>query len=573
MNKLLLSLQFENGQSEKRWFELPITIGKQNNTLELKSWRVAKEHAKIFEKDGELYLHDLGSLGGSVLNSQRIYHVHPLQLNDQIVIGPCLIRILDIQTERSIEEKQTHKKNNSVNPQLVLSAEQPSYSSQTQEKPVPVISDNAEIDPILLIAQRNQLHKLLLEALDLKRNNITAMDDSLLREEASKLLNKIVQADRQFSELSYAQELCEMVIDEAVGLGPLEALLKDPAISEIMVNRFDEIYIERAGKLESYPMSFSSNQSVISIIDRIVAPIGRRIDESSPMVDARLKDGSRVNAVIPPIAIKGPNITIRKFPLKRPSMSDLINLGSLDDYMSDFLDLCVKNRMNMIVSGGTGSGKTTLLNVLSNCIPEGERIVTIEDAAELRLNHRHLISLESRPPNTEGRGQVSIRDLIKNALRMRPDRIVVGECRGGEAFDMMAAMNTGHEGSLTTLHANSPRDAISRLEVMILMAGMDIPLSAIREHIASSIDFIVQQTRLSDGRRVISSIVEVCGLESGIIKIQEIFKFERGSRGGFYGLGIIPEQFERLKEQGVTLDINNFNQVTKSLSQVAESLR
>lgn len=572
MNKLLLSLQFENGQSEKRWFELPITIGKQNNTLELKSWRVAKEHAKIFEKDGELYLHDLGSLGGSVLNSQRIYHVHPLQLNDQIVIGPCLIRILDIQTERYIEEKQTHKKNNSVNPQLVLSAEQPSYSSQTQEKPVPVISDNAEIDPILLIAQRNQLHKLLLEALDLKRNNITAMDDSLLREEASKLLNKIVQADRQFSELSYAQELCEMVIDEAVGLGPLEALLKDPSISEIMVNRFDEIYIERAGKLESYPMSFSSNQSVISIIDRIVAPIGRRIDESSPMVDARLKDGSRVNAVIPPIAIKGPNITIRKFPLKRPSMSDLINLGSLDDYMSDFLDLCVKNRMNMIVSGGTGSGKTTLLNVLSNCIPEGERIVTIEDAAELRLNHRHLISLESRPPNTEGRGQVSIRDLIKNALRMRPDRIVVGECRGGEAFDMMAAMNTGHEGSLTTLHANSPRDAISRLEVMILMAGMDIPLSAIREHIASSIDFIVQQTRLSDGRRVISSIVEVCGLESGIIKIQEIFKFERGGKSGFYGLGIIPEQFERLKEQGVTLDINNFNQVTKSLSQAAESL-
>lgn len=572
MNKLLLSLQFENGQSEKRWFELPITIGKQNNTLELKSWRVAKEHAKIFEKDGELYLHDLGSLGGSVLNSQRIYHVHPLQLNDQIVIGPCLIRILDIQTERYIEEKQTHKKNNSVNPQLVLSAEQPSYSSQTQEKPVSVISDNAEIDPILLIAQRNQLHKLLLEALDLKRNNITAMDDSLLREEASKLLNKIVQADRQFSELSYAQELCEMVIDEAVGLGPLEALLKDPSISEIMVNRFDEIYIERAGKLESYPMSFSSNQSVISIIDRIVAPIGRRIDESSPMVDARLKDGSRVNAVIPPIAIKGPNITIRKFPLKRPSMSDLINLGSLDDYMSDFLDLCVKNRMNMIVSGGTGSGKTTLLNVLSNCIPEGERIVTIEDAAELRLNHRHLISLESRPPNTEGRGQVSIRDLIKNALRMRPDRIVVGECRGGEAFDMLGAMNTGHEGSLTTLHANSPRDAISRLEVMILMAGMDIPLSAIREHIASSIDFIVQQTRLSDGRRVISSIVEVCGLESGIIKIQEIFKFKRGSRSGFYGLGIIPEQFERLKEQGVTLDINNFNQVTKSLSQAAESL-
>lgn len=582
MNRLLLNLQYEDGGSEQKWFELPMTIGKQaENSLELKSWRVSKHHAKIFHKEGNLYLHDLGSLGGSVLNTQRIYHIHPLEINDQIVIGPCLIRLVDIKGNSREQEVEAVKVFGAVEelvPPIVNYSSVIAEANDSVEKvetavESSAVNDNAlslsvveqKVDATTLIVKRNQLHKLLLEALDLKRNNITMMDDSLLREEASRLLKKIVESDTQFSGLSYADELCTMVLDEAVGLGPLEQLLKDPSITEIMVNRFDEIYIERAGKLEAYPMSFSSNQSVVSIIDRIVAPIGRRIDESSPMVDARLKDGSRVNAVLPPIAIKGANITIRKFPLRRPDMKDLISLGSLDKYMGEFLDMCVKYRMNIIVSGGTGSGKTTLLNILSNHIPEGERIVTIEDAAELRLNHQHLISLESRPPNTEGRGQISIRDLVKNALRMRPDRIVVGECRGGEAFDMISAMNTGHEGSLTTLHANSPRDAISRLEVMVLMAGMDMPLTAIREHIASSIDFIVQQTRLSDGRRVISSIVEIGGMESGIIKSQEIFKFQRGPQSGFYGLGIMPEKFERLKEEGVQMDISHFNQCSKPI--------
>lgn len=571
MNRLLLNLQYEDGGSEQKWFELPMTIGKQaENSLELKSWRVSKHHAKIFHKEGNLYLHDLGSLGGSVLNTQRIYHVHPLEINDQIVIGPCLIRLVDIKgnsREQEVEAVREAEAIEELDQPIVdySSVVDTSDESEDKDKNLSLSVVEQKVDATMLIVKRNQLHKLLLEALDLKRNNITMMDDSLLREEASRLLKKIVESDTQFSGLSYADELCTMVLDEAVGLGPLEQLLKDPSITEIMVNRFDEIYIERAGKLEAYPMSFSSNQSVVSIIDRIVAPIGRRIDESSPMVDARLKDGSRVNAVLPPIAIKGANITIRKFPLRRPDMKDLISLGSLDKYMGEFLDMCVKNRMNIIVSGGTGSGKTTLLNILSNHIPEGERIVTIEDAAELRLNHQHLISLESRPPNTEGRGQISIRDLVKNALRMRPDRIVVGECRGGEAFDMISAMNTGHEGSLTTLHANSPRDAISRLEVMVLMAGMDMPLTAIREHIASSIDFIVQQTRLSDGRRVISSIVEIGGMESGIIKSQEIFKFQRGPQSGFYGLGIMPEKFERLKEEGVQMDISHFNQCSKPI--------
>lgn len=587
MTKLFLKLQFEDGRSEERWFDLPITIGKQtDNSLALKSWRVAKHHAKIFSKDDVIYLHDLGSLGGSILNSQRIYHVHPLQINDQIVIGPCLIELKDIQSTQSLTEiKELSSVEQSLGDRGVnlISVEtepkraltnnfQPEENLVSARSNLSVRGFSAEVETTLLIAQRNQLHKLLLDALDLKRNNITVMDDSLLREEASKLLNQIVEGNEQFKSLSYAKELCEMVINEAVGLGPLEDLLNDPEITEIMVNRFDEVYIERDGKLENHPMSFSSNQSVLSIIDRIVAPIGRRIDESSPMVDARLKDGSRVNAVIPPIAIKGPSITIRKFPLRRPSMDDLIKLGSLDEHMGEFLTMCVKNRMNMVISGGTGSGKTTLLNILSNCIPDGERIVTIEDAAELRLNHHHLISLEARPSNSEGRGQIDIRDLVKNSLRMRPDRIVVGECRGGEAFDMLSAMNTGHEGSLTTLHANSPRDAISRLEVMILMAGMDIPLSAIREHIASSIDFIVQQTRLSDGRRVVSSIVEVCGLESGVIKTQEIFKYQKGVKNAFYGLGIIPDQFEQLQEEGLILDVSRFNQMTKANVNAAQTL-
>ena len=588
MSSLLLNLQYEDGSQEQKWFELPITIGKQDdNSLQLKSWRVSKHHAKIFYKEEILYLHDLGSLGGSVLNTQRIYHVHPFEINDQIVIGPCLMQILDFKNhatkvEYEIEEEpelseferfNLTSEVNELDTEEKLNLEENKLAkNRSDELGSSLVVINKKVDPMTLISQRNQLHKLLLGALDLKRNNITMMDDSLLREEASRLLKKIVESDKQFSDLSNAEELCSMVLDEAVGLGPLEALLKDPSITEIMVNRFDEIYIERAGKLEAYPMSFSSNQSVVSIIDRIVAPIGRRIDESSPMVDARLKDGSRVNAVLPPIAIKGANITIRKFPQKRPNMGDLITLGSLDSYMGEFLDHCVKNRMNMVVSGGTGSGKTTLLNILSNHIPDGERIVTIEDAAELRLNHQHLISLESRPPNTEGRGQISIRDLVKNALRMRPDRIVVGECRGGEAFDMISAMNTGHEGSLTTLHANSPRDAISRLEVMILMAGMDMPLGAIREHIASSIDFIVQQTRLSDGRRVVSSIVEIGGMESGIIKSQEIFKYQRGPKAGFYGLGIIPEQFERLKEEGLQLDVSHFNQSTRSIAHAPQML-
>lgn len=406
---------------------------------------------------------------------------------------------------------------------------------------------------------RLQLQSILVDRLDLRRNNVLALNDEALRTQALNILKQTIREDSRFESVQDSDHLCQLILDETLGLGPLEKLLKDPTITEIMVNRFNEIFIEANGRLRPYHQCFSSEQAVREVIDRIVSPLGRRIDESSPMVDARLADGSRVNAVIPPIAIKGSSLTIRKFPKRRPQIQDLIRLGSLSHDMAKFLETCVRQRMNMIVSGGTGSGKTTLLNVLSNCIPECERIITIEDAAELKLNHQHLINLEARPANVEGRGQVLIRDLVRNALRMRPDRIVVGECRGAEAFDMLSAMNTGHEGSLTTLHANTPRDALLRLETMILMAGMDLPLAATREHIASSIDFIVQQGSLPDGRRIISSITEIGGLESGVIKTQEIFKYHRFGEDAFVCTGIIPDRFEQLRESGADIDLSVFS--------------
>jgi pilus assembly protein CpaF len=333
-----------------------------------------------------------------------------------------------------------------------------------------------------------------------------------------------------------------------------------------MVNRADEIFVERGGRLERYPLAFTSDRAIMGVIERIVAPLGRRIDESSPLVDARLKDGSRVNAIIPPLALKGPTITIRKFSKKRLTADDLAGYGSVSQPMVAFLELCVKQRKNMIVSGGTGSGKTTLLNVLSNFIPDGERIITIEDAAELRLNHSHLVSLESRPSNVEGRGAITIRELVKNSLRMRPDRIVVGECRGGEALDMLQAMNTGHEGSLTTLHANTPRDALARLETLVLMAGMDLPIGAIRDQITSAVDIIVQQSRFACGSRKVTSITEISGMENGKIQLQELFRYEaRGFgadgkvQGDFFGCDAVPTFFDELREQGVQFDLSLFD--------------
>lgn len=356
------------------------------------------------------------------------------------------------------------------------------------------------------------------------------------------------------------EKLVQEIYDDVMGLGPLETLLREDDISEIMVNGPKKIYIERKGKLELVDVFFRDDNHVLQIINRIVSPIGRRCDEANPMVDARLADGSRVNAVVPPVALSGPSITIRKFNSTPLQISNLIEFNSLSFQMAAFLEACVKGRCNVMVSGGTGSGKTTLLNVLSSFIPETERIVTIEDAAELQLMQRHVITLESRPPNVEGKGQVAIRDLVKNSLRMRPDRIIVGEVRSGEALDMLQAMNTGHDGSLATAHANTARDLVARLETMVMMAGMDLPMKAIREQIASAIDIIVQQSRFRDGTRKITAISEVTGMEGDIVTLQDIFVYKQTGqdasgkiKGQYVPIGIRPYVADELKKNGILI--------------------
>jgi pilus assembly protein CpaF len=360
-------------------------------------------------------------------------------------------------------------------------------------------------------------------------------------------------------------QLFQDILDQLIGYGPIQCLLDDPEVSEVMVNSYKKVYIERKGMLIKTNVIFDSDEHVMRIIESIVLPLGRRVDSDSPMVDARLPDGSRVNAVIPPVAIDGPMLTIRKFSKSKLTIDQLIEFETLTPKMADFLRACVLGRLNIVVSGGTGSGKTTLLNVLSGFIPETERVVTIEDSAELRLDQDHVIRMEARSPNIDGRGEVTIRDMVRNALRMRPDRIIVGECRGGEALDMLQAMNTGHDGSVTTLHANSPRDALSRLETMVLMAGMELPLKVIRQQIASAVDLIVHQSRLRDGHRKTTAISEVAGMEGDTIVMTDIYRFEQTGVspegeviGDFEPTGIRPMFSPRLEAVGFKLNAEMF---------------
>ncbi len=376
----------------------------------------------------------------------------------------------------------------------------------------------------------------------------------------SSLVDKILTEENIVLPRNARQKLTTDIIDDTIGFGPINSLVNDPEVSEIMVNGPNMVYVEQKGKLVLTGVTFRDNEHVMHIIEKIVSPLGRRIDESSPMVDARLPNGSRVNAIIPPLAIDGPTITIRKFSENPLQVSDLINYNTMDASMAKFLKACINARLNIVVSGGTGSGKTTTLNVLSSFIPSDERIVTIEDAAELQLGQEHVIRLETRPPNIEGKGAITIRDLVKNSLRMRPDRIIVGEVRGGEALDMLQAMNTGHDGSLTTGHANTPRDMLARLETMVLMAGMDLPVRAIREQIASAVDLIVQQSRLKDGSRKITHITEVVGMESEIITLQDIYIYKQHGKdetgrikGEFVYTGIKPKFMEKLESMGISL--------------------
>lgn len=361
------------------------------------------------------------------------------------------------------------------------------------------------------------------------RINDSSVNDKQLREFVRSELEIIMREEHVQLGGSERAALMREIEDDALGLGPIQRLLDDDEVTEVMVNHPKQIFVERAGKLTLAPVSFTSEEQLRRVIERIVGKVGRRIDESSPLVDARLEDGSRVNAVIPPLAVRGSSLTIRKFSKTPWGVDDLIRFGSLTPDLAELLELCVRGRLNILVSGGTGTGKTTLLNVLSSFIPEDERIVTIEDAIELKLQQTHVVQLESRPANIEGRGEVSIRDLVKNSLRMRPDRIVIGECRSGEALDMLQAMNTGHDGSLSTLHANSPRDCVSRLETLVLMAGMDLPLRAIREQIGSAVDVIVQITRLRDGSRRITHVTELTGVENDEPVLHDLYRFDFGA--------------------------------------------
>ena len=407
------------------------------------------------------------------------------------------------------------------------------------------------------------IHKQVIEELDadlLRDEGKEEIDSERITDTIENLVDIMLDKEAGYIPRADKTKIIQEIIDEVIGLGPITPLLNDTTVSEIMVNGPNHVYIERGGKLVLTDVYFRDNEHILHIIEKIVAPLGRRIDESSPMVDARLPDGSRVNAIIPPLALNGPTLTIRKFSKDPLKIEDLIRFGSLTPEMAKFLGACVKSRLNIVVSGGTGSGKTTTLNVLSSFIPDDERIVTCEDAAELQLRQEHVVTLESRPSNIEGKGAVSIRDLVRNCLRMRPDRIVIGEVRSGEALDMLQAMNTGHDGSLTTGHANSPRDMLARLETMVLMAGMDLPVRAIREQIASAVDLIVQQNRLKDGSRRITHLTEVLGMEGDTIVLQDIFIYEQKGIddhgkiiGQFKPTGIRPKFLHKFESSGVKL--------------------
>lgn len=443
-----------------------------------------------------------------------------------------------------------------------------SDNGDSAPKSAPIVQQTAVKEPppraTALDGIREKVHQRLVD--DLGKEILTEdVGDKKTLQAIDSTLDKIIEEGTSIG-VSDRRRIVEDLQNEILGLGPIEPLIRDPEITEVMVNGPNCIFVERDGKLERTNRRFVDDTHVMRIIEKIVSPIGRRIDESSPMVDARLKDGSRVNAIIPPLSLSGPCLTIRKFSKDPLTVDNLVKFGTFTQGTATFLECCVKARLNCIVSGGTGSGKTTTLNILSSFIPSDERIVTVEDAAELQLRQEHVVTLESRPPNIEGKGAVAIRDLVRNCLRMRPDRIVVGEVRGGEALDMLQAMNTGHDGSLTTAHANTPRDVLSRLETMVLMAGMELPVRAIREQIASALDLIVQQERMKDGKRRITHITEVVGMENDIVTLQDIFIFKQTGMsengtiiGKFQPTGIVPRFVEQFKAYGIKVPLSVFN--------------
>ena len=554
-------LEIRQTDAQEQWRELETGIysvgSDRENQVVVTGGDVARRHAIVCLRPGGCWVEDL-SMGKTTVSGHTVRGRAEVLDGQDIRMGSVLLRV----HRRKPEPKSE--------PDVVLP---PAVATPNVQEPVggaTAPEPTARDERLLTRRQtvKRQIHQELIERLDIKRLTASHVEDAELHRRVLSTLEGIVrEVAPKLPPDIVPQSLVKELYDEAVGLGPLEDLLADASVTEVMVNGPSRVYVERNGKIELTDRTFLDDKSVMAVIERIVSPLGRRIDESQPYVDARLKDGSRVNAIMHPLSLSGPCLTIRKFAKQPLTEEELIRLGTWSAAMRDFVRACVVSRRNIIVSGGTGSGKTTLLNVLSSFLPENERIITIEDAAELQLKQAHVVSLESRAPNIEGKGAVTIRDLVRNSLRMRPDRIVVGECRGGEALDMLQAMNTGHDGSLTTVHANSPRDVMSRLETLVLMSGMDLPVRAIREQIAAAVDIIIHESRFSDGSRKVTHVSEVVGLEGDRTTMQDIFLFvQKGVdgqgrvAGQFQATGAVPTFLEELKARGMAVDFSLFEQ-------------
>ena len=567
MRKLLIKDREGNLFAEKSLpqTDVILTVGRHSESdIILHGNMVSRKHARLFSANGIWFVEDCGSTTGTLVNHEKISETTPFEDQDVIEIGGYVLS-----WSSGEHSDPPAKKTSQAAPHAPAS--EPGKGPESAVPKVNNFLDEFKNATLLYTEEamklKRAIHEDVLEKLNLSMDAVKEIATGEMVKKAERCLDQVLRERRHEVPRNVPiDEFRQALLDELIGFGPISPLLRSPKISEIMINGPNVVFVESSGKLFNSGVRFFNDQHLLSIIQRIVEPLGRHVDEASPMVDARLPDGSRVNAIIPPLAFRGASVTIRKFADKKLTTDDLIAFGSMTREMALFLEEAVKSRKNILVSGGTGSGKTTLLNVLSQFIPEGERVVTVEDSAELKLTHPNLVGLEARPANIEGKGKITIRDLVINTLRMRPDRIIVGECRGAEALDMLQAMNTGHDGSLTTAHANNPRDALSRLENMVMMAGFDLPSRAIREQIASAIDLIVQQTRLADGSRKITQITEVTGREQDVILLQDIFTFEQSGideQGKVIGrhnaTGNIPMFIEELRRSGkLTLDMSVF---------------